>query len=187
MDDWPDLVTTALLGTGRRPLPANLPTSWGSDPPVATAVADPAVRLLDLAARHRAAVRAGPSRTADPAAPDPTAPDPTASDPTAAAPPADRSPCPAAAEQLLGDLLVRPNPELINVWLGCADRAGVGVPASSWTRLARLAAHSTGYDRQRLGRALGARGRWFLRQNPEWRRLAADAESMESGRGRPRA
>ena len=67
-------------------------------------------------------------------------------------------------------------PALINFWLQCADTAGCGVPAPYWTRLARLAAHSTAYDRGLLGRVLGARGRWFLRQNPDWRRLAADAD-----------
>ena len=50
MTDWRDVVTTALLGTGRRPLPAGLPESWA----IPSEETDPAVRLLDLAARHRA-------------------------------------------------------------------------------------------------------------------------------------
>jgi hypothetical protein len=85
----------------------------------------------------------------------------------------------------LVDLLLRPSPDLVNLWLERADAAGVGVPAASWTRLARLAAHASAYDRPLLGRVLGARGRWFLEQNPEWRRLAADCagERRRTGSG----
>jgi hypothetical protein len=51
---WDDLVTTALLGTDRRPVPAGLPALWSG-----AAAADPAETVLDHAARHRAATRAG--------------------------------------------------------------------------------------------------------------------------------
>ncbi len=163
MNDWSDLLTTALLGTGRRPLPGWLPEGWGTGVPVDAGPVDPAVRVLDLAARHRAVRRASPASFAGPAAGAQTP-----------APPADRTQPPDAAVEILGDLLVRPNPDLINAWLARADIAGCAVPAVFWTRLARLAAHATAYDRRRLGRALGARGRWFLDQNPDWRRLAAD-------------
>lgn len=163
MTGWPELVTTALLGTGRRPLPTGLPDFWATSTPADEA--DPAVRLLDLAARHRAVRRVA------------TRPVESAAGPSAApAPRSDRLPTPPAASEVLGSLVVRPTPALINFWLRCADAAGCGVPAPSWTRLARLAAHSTAYDRPLLGRVLGERGRWFLRQNPDWRRLAADAD-----------
>ena len=49
MDRWEDLVTTALLGTDRRPI---------AEGPAATDI-DPVDRVLGAAARHRAAVRAG--------------------------------------------------------------------------------------------------------------------------------
>ena len=181
MSDWADLVTTALLGTGRRPLPPTLPPPWGMhpdpdlqpDPDTArdpdhgtahgAAASDPAVRLLDLACRHRAVVRAAPAPARAPGLGG-----------RAPAPPADRTAPPERASELLGELLVRPTPELVNAWLTCAGAAGHGVPAAYWTRLARLAAHSTAYDRVALGHAFGARGRWFLEQNPDWRRLASD-------------
>jgi hypothetical protein len=150
---WAELVTTALLGTDRRPLD----------------VADPPAEVLHQAARHRvldrlAAVVTAPSDpTADPA------PEP--------APVQDRPEAPAAADQLLEQLLRTPDPALVSCWLAvCADHAYV-VAALHWTVLARLAARSTAYDRVALGVVLGPRGRWFLRQNPEWRRLAADAEA----------
>ena len=77
-------MTTALLGTDRRPVPDGMPTLWdGPDRD------DPAEVVLAQAARHRAAVRAGArlgqlrrSRHAPPAA-------------TA-------EPAPAAAQKLIG-------------------------------------------------------------------------------------
>ena len=69
-----------------------------------------------------------------------------------------------------------PDPALISRWLGVCAARGCVVSAIHWTVLARVAARSTAYDRAALGASLGARGRWFLRQNPEWRKLAADAE-----------
>lgn len=175
MNDWPDVVTTALLGTSRRPLPTALPPTWsgistdgadGAD----GADRDPAVAVLALAARHRAAVRAGPVAPVGPAA-----------DAQPTAPAEDRASPPPAAVEILGDLLVRPTPDLINFWLTEAEESGCGIPSALWTRMARLAAHSTAYDRPVLGRVLGARGRWFLGLNPEWRRLAADCSPAEPG------
>ncbi len=165
MTGWPELVTTALLGTGRRPVPSGISEIWATSIPAEQA--DPAVRLLDLAARHRAASRVASRPAESPAECGPAAP---------AAPPSDRLSPPPAASDVLGSLVVRPTPALINFWFGCAEATGCGVPAPYWTRLARLAAHSTAYDRPLLGQVLGERGRWFLRQNPDWRRLAADAD-----------
>lgn len=176
MSGWPELVTTALLGTGRRPLPTGLPSSWGTkaqakpDRPDR----DPAVRLLELAARHRAVSRVSSTPGALPRA--------KAAEPI---PLLDRRPPPAEAADVLAQLIVRPTPALINLWLACAATAGCGVPAPYWTRLARVAAHSTAYDRALLGRVLGERGRWFLRQNPDWRRLAADAAADVAHDPRP--
>lgn len=157
---WAELVTTALLGTDRRPLEA----------------ADAPGQVLRQAARHRVLDRlAAPSMIEDP---DPAAP------PVGAPIQAGR-PAPEPADRLLDQLLRTPDPALVSCWLSvCADR-GCVVSALHWTALARLAARSTGYDRSALGAALGPRGRWFLQQNPEWRRLAADAQAPVAPPGPP--
>ncbi|WP_344801039.1 DUF5691 domain-containing protein, partial [Microlunatus ginsengisoli] len=54
---WTEIVTTALLGTTRRPLPAEQP-AWAPEAPAA-AGASPEAQLLDLAAAHRVAAAAG--------------------------------------------------------------------------------------------------------------------------------
>ena len=156
---WAELVTTALLGTDRRPVE-------GADPPS---------EVLRRAARHRVL-----DRLAAPGAAGPPAPD----DPDAGAPGQDRTEAPAAADRLLEQLLRTPDPALISCWLGVCAARGCVVSPIHWTLLARIAARSTGYDRAALGASLGPRGRWFLRQNPEWRKLAADAEPTVA---RPRA
>jgi hypothetical protein len=148
---WAELVTTALLGTDRRPLD----------------VADPPGEVLQRAARHRILDRLAAPAVVGP--PEPVDPVPTA--PTQDVPPA-----PEPADRLLEQLLRTPDPVLVTCWLGvCAER-GFVMSALHWPTLARLAARSTGYDRMALGASLGPRGRWFLRQNPDWRRLAADTE-----------
>ena len=151
---WAELVTTALLGTDRRPLDA-------VDPPVA---------VLREAARHRVLDRLAELEHTEQPPHDPAPPDP--------APPQE---APAAADRLLMDLLQAPDPALITCWLrACADH-GRTAAAIHWTPLARLASRTTAYDRSALGAALGPRGRWFLHQNPEWRKLAADAARQHPG------
>ena len=161
---WAELVTTALLGTDRRPVEA----------------VDPPGEVLRLAARHRILDQlAAPALTGQPSPPDPLEVAP----PGAVPPPAEDLPeAPGPADRLLDQLLRTPDPALVSCWLAaCAERGRV-VAAIHWTVLARLAARSTGYDRAALGAALGARGRWFLRQNPDWRRLAIDAEPSAAPR-----
>lgn len=148
---WAELVTTALLGTDRRPLDA----------------ADPPDQVLQQAARHRVLDRLTGAADVGALAP---------GDPPEAAPNQDGLPAPDPADLLLDQLLRTPDPALISCWLGVCGEGGFVASALHWTALARLAARSTHYDRSALGAALGPRGRWFLRQNPEWRRLAADAE-----------
>ena len=152
---WADLVTTALLGTDRRPVPDDLPGTWAGLIPWD----DPATRVLDLAAQYRAWSRAGTLL-------------PTA-DPPPNAPAADRTSAPAAAQELLGHLLEVSGPSLINHWLAACVNRGLLVSAEYWQPLAVLAAGSVGYDRRLLGLALGDRGIWFVQQNPSWERLAA--------------
>ncbi len=126
-------------------------------------------RVLDRLATPTLTVSAGPADTPD-----------------ADAAPAQEGPAaPEPADRLLDQLLRTPDPALISCWLGvCADH-GCVVSALHWTVLARLAARSTGYDRRALGASLGPRGRWFLQQNPEWRRLAADTQPSAAPPGRP--
>jgi hypothetical protein len=151
---WTEVVTTALLGTDRRPLPADLlPGASGSKP-----VQDPVTALLDHAARHRAAERAAP-----PLAPCPPAP---------VAPADDRPWAAAPAQELLARLLLRPDAELVNAWLAAAMARGVRPAPEHWTDLVALAATRPGYDRGLLGGALGSQGLWFVEQNPGWSRLA---------------
>ena len=152
---WAELVTTALLGTDRRADDLD--------------AADAPTVLLRRAARHRILDRLAAPPT------EPLGPDEPASDRTA--PPAqDRPEAPAAADRLLEELLRTPDPALVSCWLtACAAHGRTAAPVH-WTRLARLAARTTAYDRRALGDALGPRGRWFLRQNPDWRKLAADVE-----------
>ena len=124
---WAELVTTALLGTDRRPLDA----------------ADPPGQVLHAGrpAPHPGPV-GRPSRSSRRR---------TAAEPPAAAPTQDGQPAPEPADRLLDQLLRTPDPALISCWLGvCADR-GYVVSALHWTTLARLAARSTGYDRTALG------------------------------------
>ena len=159
--DWAEVVTTALLGTDRRPLPVALVgvAAAGTEAP------DPTQVLLAEAARHRAVTGA--------AAPLGRCPAPTV------APPDDLPDAPAAAQSLLGELLARPLPELVHAWLSAAVDGGVRAAAEHWTELALLTAHRPDYDRLLLARAIGAAGCWFLEQNPAWRRLADGVREAE--------
>ena len=154
MIDRTELVTAALLGTDRRPLPEGLGGGQGQGVAGDT---DPAVLLLDLAARSSAAERAGaelPRLVVGPIGP-------ALSWPVA----------PQAARDLLGPLLVRPQPELINGWLRTAVRHGYGVAPQHWVLLVTVAARNAELSRPLIGVALGERGRWFVQQNPQWVRL----------------
>lgn len=156
MLDRTELVTAALLGTDRRPLPAEL-YLFRQDG--VSGDTDPAVMLLDWAARSSAAERAGavlPRLTVGPTGPAQSRP---------VAPP--------AARAVLGPLLARPQPALINHWLRTAVRHGYGVAPQHWAPLASVAARNAELSRPLLGTALGERGRWFLQQNPQWARLVS--------------
>jgi hypothetical protein len=158
MTSWDDLVTTALLGTDRKPLPDG------------ASAGDPTRVVLAAAARHRAAVRAG-ARLED--CPEPEPP-----------PPATREPAPAAAQKLIGDYLASRDYAAINEWLTAAGEQERGLAPEHWCAAAHLAARSPNVDRARLSVALGERGVWFVGRNPEWARLAAALRarlSEESG------
>jgi len=151
---WSDVVATALLGTDRRPVPRTLIAAW-----VVDTSDDPATQILDLAAQHRARIRAGsPLATAE-------------QPPTA--PATDGEWAPAPAQELLGRLLDHPEPSEINYWLAaCVDR-GHRIWPEHWQPIADLATRTVAYDRHLLARAMSSRGIWFLHQNAAWTRLAA--------------
>jgi hypothetical protein len=149
MPEWTDVVTTALLGTDRRPVPSPLPTPWGAT----SSAGDPATATLDLAAQHRAWSRAG-SRLG------------RAEPPTIGPPLGDLAPAPA--QELLGRLLEAAQPVLINAWLAVCVRRGQVISPDHWPMLAVLTSGWILLDDALLARALGPRGRWFLAQNPQW-------------------
>ncbi|WP_137993849.1 DUF5691 domain-containing protein [Streptomyces vilmorinianum] len=159
MDAWEELVTSALLGTDRRP--PSLPGAAAGDAPVA---------LLDAAALHtvrrRAGLRPGPAG----AAPEP-------------APADDRTPLPEAARRRLGQLLAgraTPAPsggrrgaapdlaELLPQWLAAANEHGYRAPASALPALLDAARARTDLRPQALALA-GPRGLWLARLNPDWK------------------
>lgn len=154
---WEDLVTVALLGTDRRPLPDGPPPSWAD--PTADPSRDATQVVLGWAARHRAAVRAGSGLPVGPAAPP--------------APPDDREPGTAEAQQELRDALERGAAGPVNDALAVLMDQGLGVAPEYWSAVATLAAGNPRVDRALLAATLGVRGVWFVGQNPQWARLAS--------------
>ena len=162
---WEDLVTVALLGTDRRPLPDALPPSWAG--PAAESRGDPTYAVLDLAARHRAAVRAGSALPTGPAPP--------------VAPAENRERGPSPVQQELADALERGTPGPVNDALAVLVDQNVPAAPEHWTALATLAAAGPRLDRGLLAAALGVRGVWFVEQNPQWSRLAAALRNRPAG------
>jgi hypothetical protein len=148
-------VTTGLIGTDRRAVPDDLPRGWAVELDQGL---DPAHAVLSLAARHRAANRAGGRLPSCPPGP--------------AAPPNREPVASRAAHEILARLLSPPQVDLLNVWLRTAVQYGQHTSAAYWTPLAMLAARTTELDRAALAEAVGDRGVWFVEQNPEWARLA---------------
>jgi hypothetical protein len=152
---WEEVVTTGLIGTDRRTVPDDLPQGWAVE---LDQVLDPAHAVLSLAARHRAANRAGGRLPSCPPGP--------------AAPPNREPVASRAAHEILARLLSPPQVDLLNLWLRTAVQYGQRTSAAYWTPLAALAARTTELDRAALAEAVGDRGVWFVEQNPEWTRLA---------------
>ncbi|GAA4904343.1 DUF5691 domain-containing protein [Streptomyces coeruleoprunus] len=153
---WEDLVTSALLGTDRRP-PA------GAQP-----AADAPVALLDAAALHTVRRRAGlvPAPAAE-------LPQPAPHDP--------RPPVPEAARRRLTMLLADRGAgqggrrgsapdltELLPQWLAAANEHGYRAPAPVLPALLDAARARTDLRPQALAFA-GPRGLWLARFNPEWK------------------
>jgi hypothetical protein len=160
MSVWEDVVTTALIGTDRRPVPDELPESWGAGLDQGV---DPAHAILTFAARHRVATRAGGLLPSCP----PGAVAPLDNEPVAS----------RAAHEILARLLSPPQVDPLNLWLVAAARHGQRASAAYWTPLAMVAARTTELDRSTLAKTLGDRGVWFVEQNPQWARLAKSLRS----------
>lgn len=158
---WEELVTSALLGTDRRPPPPG-PAPPGKEPPLA---------LLDAAAVETLRRRAGLRPAAAPA------------DRPAPAPHDPRPEPPAAARRRLAQLLAdraggagsggrrgtAPDlTELLPQWLAAAGDRGYRAPAAALPALLDAARARTDLRPQALAFA-GPRGLWLARLNPEWR------------------
>ncbi|MDJ1639280.1 DUF5691 domain-containing protein [Streptomyces pakalii] len=156
---WEELVTSALLGTDRRP-----PAPRGGPVP-----ADAPAALLDAAALHTVRRRAGLLPAVPEARPEPAAPDP-------------RPALPEAARHRLAHLLAdRSAPsgggrrgtapdltELIPQWLAIANRRGFRAPPALLPALLDAARARTDLRPQALAFA-GPRGRWLAGLNPDWK------------------
>lgn len=160
MKAWHDLVSAALVGTERRPFPPErLRAVAGEDAPD---LPEAEGRLLAAAAVVDARRRAGrlPGRR-----------------PTEgllpAAPAHDRPACSATAAQLLGLLLgdmvgvAGGTGALLETWLGACAAAGQRPPDGMLPALLELGT-ATPRLRPALAAAVGARGRWLGRANPDW-------------------
>ncbi|MDX2921008.1 MULTISPECIES: DUF5691 domain-containing protein [unclassified Streptomyces] len=156
---WEELVTSALLGTDRRP-----PAPRGGPGP-----ADAPAALLDAAALHTVRRRAGLLPAVPEARPEPAAPDPRPALPEAARHRlahllADRSaPSGAGRRGTAPDLT-----ELIPQWLAIANRRGFRAPAALLPPLLDAARARTDLRPQALAFA-GPRGMWLAGLNPDWK------------------
>ncbi|WDO06637.1 DUF5691 domain-containing protein [Streptomyces murinus] len=157
--DWEDLVTTALLGTDRRP-PARL--APGRPAPVA---------LLDAAAeatvRRRAGLRPAPERRRrrpERAPEDPRPALPTAAAGRLAALLADRSGGTGGGRRGSSPDLM----ELLPQWLAAANGHGYAAPAQALPALLDAARGRTDLRPAALAFA-GPRALWLARFNPDWR------------------
>lgn len=165
---WEDLVTTALLGTDRRPPRAVAPEAGGAGERVPASMAAPAA-LLDAAAVETVRRRAGlrPARAAErleraPHDPRPALPDAAAG--RLALLLADR---PGAAgggrRGAAPDLM-----ELLPQWLATANSLGYAAPPQALPALLDAARGRTDLRPAALAFA-GSRALWLARLNPEWR------------------
>ncbi|TDW18851.1 DUF5691 domain-containing protein [Kribbella kalugense] len=159
MKGWDGLVSSALLGTDRRPahfeeLPEHIQERLGDG------------NLLDAAALATVYKRAGrkPLRELEP---------------LPAAPGEDRPlPRPVAIRRLAA-MLGGFQTSALGEWLRAADARGWGVPPEHLPALADYARHRAEY-RPLVMAAAGRRARWLADLNPEWRYLhAAVAESND--------
>ncbi|MFI1185588.1 DUF5691 domain-containing protein [Streptomyces californicus] len=156
---WEELVTSALLGTDRRP-----PAPRGGPAP-----ADAPAALLDAVALHTVRQRAGLRPAVPEARPTPAAPDPRPALPDAARLRLAHLLADRAAPSAGGRRGASPDlTELIPQWLATANRRGYRAPASLLPALLDAARARTDLRPQALAFA-GPRGLWLAGLNPDWR------------------
>jgi hypothetical protein len=153
---YDDLVTAATVGLSRRPLPVTALAGPAAGHADVIAPGDAADALLDAAALHVAARRAGmvPPRGV-------AAPPPMASDPAPEVPP-------RAAQELRRAL---PDADLLADLLTAAADAGFRAPAPLLPVLLDAATRTVAL-RPAVTATLGGRGRWLAEHRPDWKRIA---------------
>jgi len=164
---WHEVTAAALVGTGRRPVPA-LP-AW---PVGARDAADPAVALLDAVALGAAWRAAGvvPARV----------------EPPVPAPNEDRPEAPARARQLLEVVLTQPpggpslQDVLVRAWLVSAAEHGYRLPHGSLTEVLALATAKP-HLRRLVVAVVGERGRWLATLDPALRWFGSEGPGAPSG------
>ncbi|MBS2961719.1 hypothetical protein KGA66_01575 [Actinocrinis puniceicyclus] len=153
MDDWAHLVSTALVGTDRRPLPAAGPGPG----------ADPAAQLLARAALAGLARRVGrPPERFEGALPQPAPPDP-------------RPALPQAAARRLRTILDS-YPKYLPEWLAAVRRAGFRLPAAYLPPLLDIG-RTNMLIRADLAAVLAEPGRWLAAASGNWRYLLREARA----------
>ncbi len=164
---WEDLVSAALVGTDRRPVPGGRPPG-GADTPVA-----PPVELLEQAAVQVIRARAGQR--------------PQRGRPLPPAPQEIRPLVGRAAAVRLERILAGEQGRLLPEWLEIAAERGARVPARLIPKLLDLGARDQSI-RVHLGVLTGTRGRWLAGLNSAWSYLrdeptggAGAAEMWEFG------
>ncbi|MEU0161342.1 DUF5691 domain-containing protein [Streptomyces sp. NPDC006261] len=156
---WEELVTSALLGTDRRP-----PAAPGGPVP-----ADGPAALLDAAALHTVRRRAGLLPAVPGARPAPAPHDPRPQLPEAARHRLAQLLADRAAPAVSGRRGAAPDlTELIPQWLATANRRGFRAPAALVPPLLDAARARTDLRPQALAFA-GPLGLWLAALNPEWK------------------
>lgn len=159
--EWDGLVTAAVLGTDRRPLPAPGP-GWD----VSTRSDDPAVQLLDRAAAVATARRAGRR--------------PAAAPPLVPAAPIDPRPvCPPAAAAALARMLVGQFDLLLGEWFALCESGAFQLPAHLLPALLARGRKQPALD-VAVRRIAGDQARWLAEAMPELR-LAAEPARLPPG------
>lgn len=146
--EWAQLVTTAVLGTDRRPLPTATP-GWET----LVAATDPGVELLDRAAAVATARRAGVQPNPAPARIEP-------------APVDGRAPCPVEAALLLARMLRGEHDVLLPEWFALCELAVVQVPPHLVPALLLRGRRNPAFNVV-VRRVIGARAAWLAESMPE--------------------
>jgi hypothetical protein len=159
--EWAGLVTAAVLGTDRRPLPA---PGAGWDVPARSD--DPAIQLLDRAAAVATARRAGRRP-----APAPPLVPPLELDP--------RPVCPPTAAAALARMLSGQFDLLVGEWFALCEAGGFQLPAHLLPALLMRGRKQPALDIA-VRRIAGARARWLAEAMPELR-LAPEPARLPAG------